>query len=70
MNLDFGIPLRTIARQLAGASYAGIEEFVTGIARSYVLSLPGGDVKAITARQLRQRTLVKASAKPKRIRRK
>lgn len=69
MNLDLGMPLRTLAKQLAGDSYADIEEFVTGAARSYVLALPGGDVKAIIARQLKQRTAAKSSTMPKRIRR-
>ena len=66
MNLDLGTPIRNVAKRLAGSNYAEIEEFMAAVARTYVLSLPGGNVKAIVARQLLRQTPSRASTKPNR----
>jgi SpoVK/Ycf46/Vps4 family AAA+-type ATPase len=45
---------RTLARRLAGASFSELEDFVSDVARTYVLSLPGGDIRTILGEKLEQ----------------
>jgi len=54
----FGFPLglqpKTLAKRLAGLSFAELEDFVGDIARRYVLALPDADLRQIVAARLKQ----------------
>ena len=54
MNLKLGMPLKGIARKLAGSSFSEVEDFMTDVARTYVLSLPGGDASAVAASKIEE----------------
>jgi AAA+ superfamily predicted ATPase len=54
LNLSLGLTARTIAEKLAGASISELEDFVSDVARRYVLSLPDADGKKIVTQLLRQ----------------
>ena len=54
----FGFPLgiqpKTLAKRLAGLSFAELEDFVGDIARRYVLALPDADARQIVSSRLKQ----------------
>jgi len=55
MNLNLSADIPLLVRSLTGSSFSEIEDFLTDVARSYVLSLPGGNVRSVIADKLRQR---------------
>lgn len=54
IDIPFGYSPRTLADKLYGASYSELEDFVTDVARQYVLSLPEANVKKIITERLQQ----------------
>lgn len=54
LGFPFGIQPKTLAKRLAGLSFAELEDFVGDIARRYVLALPDADTRKIVADRLRQ----------------
>jgi SpoVK/Ycf46/Vps4 family AAA+-type ATPase len=54
LNFQLGLSHRTLADKLVGASFSELEDFVSDIARAYVLALPGGDPKTIATSKLQQ----------------
>jgi hypothetical protein len=56
LNFEFGLSHRTLADKLVGANFSELEDFTCDVARAYVLSLPGGDPRAIATRKLQQWT--------------
>lgn len=54
IDTPLGYAPRTLADKLHGISYSELEDFVTDVARRYVLSLPGADAKKIVTERLRQ----------------
>lgn len=54
LNFQLGISHRTLADKLLGANYSDLEDFMTDVARTYVLALPGGDPKSIATSKLQQ----------------
>ena len=54
LNFQLGLSHRSLAEKLNGASFSELEDFISDVARKYVLSLPGGDPKTIVASKLRQ----------------
>ncbi len=54
LNFQLGLSHRTLADKLVGASFSELEDFVSDIARAYVLALPGGDPKIIATSKLQQ----------------
>jgi len=54
LTFSLGMTPRTLADKMTGLSYAELEEFVAGITRRYVLTLPNADVKTIVKQQLKQ----------------
>lgn len=54
LNFQLGLSHRTLADRLVGASFSELEDFVSDIARAYVLGLPGGDPKTIATSKLQQ----------------
>jgi SpoVK/Ycf46/Vps4 family AAA+-type ATPase len=54
LNFQLGLSHRTLADKLFGASFSELEDFVSDIARAYVLALPGGDPKTIATNKLQQ----------------
>jgi AAA+ superfamily predicted ATPase len=54
LPFSLGQSPRTLARGLAGASFSELEDFVADVARTYVLSLPSAEPKAIVEEKLRQ----------------
>lgn len=68
MNLKLGAQLRTVARRLTGANFSEVEDFMTDVARSYVLSLPSGDATSILTGKLQRwksRSGAQAANRPK-----
>lgn len=55
-GLSFERSPEQLARQLTGLSFAELEQFALDVHRRYVLAMPGGDVRAIVADQLKQWT--------------
>ncbi|MFV1967513.1 MAG: AAA family ATPase [Pirellulaceae bacterium] len=54
IDVPLGYAARTLADTLHGISYSELEDFVTDVARRYVLSLPDADAKKIVTERLRQ----------------
>jgi SpoVK/Ycf46/Vps4 family AAA+-type ATPase len=54
LSFQLGLSHRTIADRLIGANFSELEDFVSDVARSYVLALPGADAKAIATAKLQQ----------------
>jgi SpoVK/Ycf46/Vps4 family AAA+-type ATPase len=54
IEIPLGCTPRTLANKLQGLSYSELEDFVSDVARRYVLSLPEADAKNIVAERLRQ----------------
>jgi len=54
MNLNLGSDKSPLVRALKGSSFSEIEDFVSDLARSYVLSLPGGELASIVDSKVRQ----------------
>jgi SpoVK/Ycf46/Vps4 family AAA+-type ATPase len=54
LNFQLGLSHRVLAEKLNGASFSELEDFISDVARKYVLALPGGEPKAIVASKLRQ----------------
>ena len=48
-KIGFETSTETIARKIAGSSYAEVEEFCMQVLRSYVMELPGGDMRKIVS---------------------
>ena len=48
-KIGFETSLESMARKVYGSSYAEVEEFCMQILRSYVMEMPGGDMKKIVA---------------------
>lgn len=53
-NIPLGYTPRTLAEKLHGVSYSELEDFMTDVARRYVLSLPQADARKIVAERLDQ----------------
>lgn len=53
-DLELGYAPRTLAQQLRGLNFSDVEEFVLDCMRTYVLSLPDGDLRRITSSKLDQ----------------
>ena len=53
-DFAFGYAPRTLADKLEGASFAELEDFVTDVARRYVLTLPDANPKSIVSERLKQ----------------
>ena len=54
LGQPIGIAPRTLARKMKGASYSDLREFVSGVARRYVLTLPTNNMKGIVQQCLTQ----------------
>lgn len=54
MNLNLGSSRQALVSTLRGSSFSEIEDFISDLARSYVLSLPSGDLSSIVADKVRQ----------------
>jgi len=54
MNLNLDSERHALVRTLKGSSFSEIEDFVCDLARSYVLSLPSGDLGSIVNSKVRQ----------------
>jgi AAA+ superfamily predicted ATPase len=54
MNLNLASDKSALVRTLKGSSFSEIEDFVSDLARSYVLSLPGGELGSIVDSKVRQ----------------
>jgi len=54
LSFPLGQSPRLLARRLSGASFSELEDFISDVCRTYVLSLPGGDPGTIIAKKLRQ----------------
>jgi SpoVK/Ycf46/Vps4 family AAA+-type ATPase len=54
IDIPFGYTARTLADKLHGMSYSELEDFVTDVARRYVLALPDADAKQIVTDRLKQ----------------
>lgn len=52
-KIGFETSAETIARKLYGSSYAEVEEFCMSVLRSYVMELPGGDMRKIVSAALK-----------------
>jgi SpoVK/Ycf46/Vps4 family AAA+-type ATPase len=65
LNFTLGLSHRTLADKLLGANFSELEDFVSDVARTFVLSLPGGDPRAITTSKLQQ-WKARPATKPKR----
>lgn len=52
-KIGFETSAETIARKIAGCSYAEVEEFCMQVLRSYVMELPNGDMQAIVKAALK-----------------
>lgn len=52
-KIGFETSTETIARKIAGCSYAEVEEFCMQVLRSYVMELPNGDMQTIVKAALR-----------------
>ena len=52
LSFSFGYSPAQLARNLSGASFSEVEDFVADVARAYVLSIPGGEPKAIVSGKL------------------
>jgi SpoVK/Ycf46/Vps4 family AAA+-type ATPase len=61
MNLSLRPQMPLLVQSLTGSSFSEIEDFLTDVARSYVLSLPGSDVRSIISDKLRQRNSFSAT---------
>lgn len=55
MNLKLKTPLDNVSKKLLGSSFSEVEDFITDVARTYVLSLPSGDATSILSRKLQLR---------------
>lgn len=55
LNFKLGISHRTVADKLIGSSFSELEDFISDVARAYVLALPGGDPKLIANAKLKER---------------
>lgn len=53
MNLHLKTSMKVIGRSLAGSNFSDVEEFMTDVARAYVLSLPSDDATKILNGKLR-----------------
>ena len=54
LNFELGLSHKALAGKLNGASFSELEDFISDVAREYVLALPGGEPKTIVASKLRQ----------------
>ncbi len=54
LNFELGLSYKALAEKLNGASFSELEDFISDVARKYVLALPGGEPKTIVASKLRQ----------------
>lgn len=54
MNFQLGLSHRALSEKLSGANFSELEDFISDVARAYVLALPGGDPKAIATNKLQQ----------------
>lgn len=54
LTFQLGLSHRTLAEKLNGATFSELEDFISDVARAYVLALPGGDPKAIATNKLQQ----------------
>lgn len=54
LSFSFGHSPAQLARNLSGASFSEVEDFVADVARTYVLSIPGGEPKAIVSGKLQE----------------
>jgi SpoVK/Ycf46/Vps4 family AAA+-type ATPase len=54
LPFSFGYGPAQLAVSLSGASFSEVEDFVADVARAYVLSIPGGEPKAIVSGKLRE----------------
>jgi len=54
LNFELGLSHKALAGKLNGASFSELEDFISDVARKYVLALPGGEPKTIVASKLRQ----------------
>ncbi len=52
MNLKLGHRTRTLAEKMFGASFSELEDFMTDVARAYVLNLPAADLRSIISAKL------------------
>ncbi len=52
-KIGFVVSTETIARKIAGCSYAEVEEFCMQVLRSYVMGLPDGDMEQIVRAALK-----------------
>lgn len=52
MNLRLKTPLENVSKRLWGSSFSEVEDFITDVARTYVLSLPSGDATSIMTKKL------------------
>ena len=52
-KIGFETSMETIARKIAGCSYAEVEEFCMSVLRSYVMEMPDGDMQTIVKAALR-----------------
>lgn len=51
-GLSFGVNRKSLATALNGSSFSQIEDFLTDIMRTYVLCLPGGDMRKIVTTKM------------------
>ena len=54
LNFKLGISHRTVADKLIGSSFSELEDFISDVARTYVLALPGGNPKLIANAKLKE----------------
>lgn len=54
LSFSFGYSPAQLARNLSGANFSEVEDFVADVARTYVLSIPGGEPKAIVSGKLQE----------------
>lgn len=64
-KIGFETSTETIARKVYGSSYAEVEEFCMQVLRSYVMELPGGDMKKIVAAALKNWDAITVGAEQK-----
>ena len=72
MNLNLCSDMPLLVRSLSGSSFSEIEDFLTDVARSYVLSLPGVNIRSVIADKLRRRksfSATPAKTAPSKLRR-
>lgn len=56
LKLSLGVSERVLARQMNGASFSDLEQFVEDVVRRYVLALPDADIRKLTLETIRRRS--------------